>query len=107
MNEEEYKYDEERAIEFIRKTLPAQVNEKYDNDEILYVIDIIWDYYENNGYLSLSSEVTDEETVDEKKLTDYVKKEIASDKEILMDPADIDLIVRGELQYEESLEDFI
>lgn len=107
MNEEEYKYDEERAIEFIRKTLPAQVNEKYDNDEILYVIDIIWDYYENNGYLSLSSDVTDEETLDEKKLTDYVKKEIASDKEILMDPADIDLIVRGELQYEESLEDFI
>ena len=37
------KYDEDDAIRFIRETLPAQVSERYDDDDILYVIDIIWD----------------------------------------------------------------
>lgn len=71
------------------------------------MIDTIWDYYERNGYLSLDASVTDEEDTDVAALTAYVKKEIAKDKEILMDPADVDLIVKGELAYEQTLEDFI
>lgn len=101
------KYDEDDAIKFIRATLPQEVSERYDDDEILYVIDIIWDWYEKNGYLSFDSDVTDDEELDIDKLTAYVRKEIRNDKEIMMDPQDIDLIVKGELEYEESLEDFI
>ncbi len=100
-------YDEDAAVKFIRKLLPAEVSERYDDDEILYVIDIIWDWYEKNGYLSLNSDVTDDEEIDVSKLTAYVKKELKNDGEVLMDPADVDLIVKGELEYEESLEDFI
>ena len=57
---EETLYDEDNAIAFIRKTLPENVNARYDDDEILYVIDIIWEWYEKNGYLDLNSEVTEE-----------------------------------------------
>ena len=101
------KYDEDDAIKFIRSTLPAEVSAKYDDDEILYVIDIIWDWYEKNGYLTIDAGVTDEEEVDLNKLTAYVTKEIKADKEMIMDPADIGLIVRGEVQYEESIEDIV
>lgn len=99
------KYDEDDAIKFIRATLPKEVNERYDDDEILYVIDIIWDWYEKNGYLKIDAGVTDEEEVDIDKLTAFVTKEIKKDGEVVMDPSDIGLIVRGELQYEESIED--
>ena len=99
------KYDEDDAIKFIRETLPQEVSEKYTDDEILYVIDIIWDWYERNGYLKIDAGVTDEEELDVEKLTAFVAKEIKKDGEVLMDPQDIDLIVRGELQYEESIED--
>lgn len=99
------KYDEDDAIKFIRETLPQEVSEKYSDDEILYVIDIIWDWYERNGYLKIDAGVTDEEELDVEKLTAFVAKEIKKDGEVLMDPQDIDLIVRGELQYEESIED--
>ena len=99
------KYDEDDAIKFIRETLPKEVNEKYSDDEILYIIDIIWDWYERNGYLKIDAGVTDEEELDVEKLTAFVAKEIKKDGEVLMDPQDIDLIVRGELQYEESIED--
>lgn len=98
-------FDEDKAIEFIRKFVGDKVSNKYSDDEILYIIDIIWDYYEKNGFLSLNADITDEELLDTEKLTAYVKKEIANDDEIMMDPADIELIVKGDLEYEESLED--
>lgn len=99
-------YDEEQAVKFIRKLLPADKQDRYTDDEILYVIDIMYDWYEKNGYLSLDSDVTDEEEEDLNAMTAYVRKEIAKDGEVEMDPDDIGLIVKGELEYEESLEDF-
>lgn len=98
------KFDEDDAVNFIRETLPESVSEKYSDDEILYVIDTIWDWYEKNGYLSLDTEVTDDGLLDEEQLVAYVRKEIRNDKEIMMDPDDVGLIVKGELQYEESID---
>ncbi len=99
------KYDEDDAIKFIRATLPQNVNEQFDDDEILYVIDIIWDWYEKNGYLKIDAGVTDEEELDVEKLTAWVKKEIKKDGEVEMDPEEVDMIVKGELDYEKSIED--
>lgn len=97
-------YDEQAAVKFIRATLPEAVNAQYDDDQILYVIDIIWDWYERHGYLSLDMSVTDEEELNIDDLTEYVKKELARDGEFEGDTKDIGLIVRGELQYEESID---
>ena len=104
MSDEIMKLDEDDAVNFIRETLPESVSEKYSDDEILYVIDTIWDWYEKNGYLSLDTEVTDDGLLDEEQLVAYVRKEIRNDKEIMMDPDDVGLIVKGELQYEESID---
>lgn len=102
---EELRFDEDKAIEFIRATLPEEVNKQYDDDDILYIIDIIWDWYEKNGYLEITADVTDEEVVKIEDLTDYVRKQLAKDKNFLIDTKDVGLIVKGELQYEESIED--
>ena len=99
------KYDEDDAIRFIRETLPAQVSELYDDDDILYVIDIIWDWYEKNGYLKIDAGVTEEEELDIAKLSAFVAKEIRKDGEVVMDPEDINLILKGALEYEELIED--
>ena len=57
--------------------------------------------------LSLEANVTDEEMLDVDKLTAYVRKEIHNDDELEMDTSDIVSIVKAELAYEESLEDFV
>ena len=101
----ELEYDEDRAIEFIREYVGEKVSAQYSDDELLYVIDIIWDYYERKGFTSLSPKATENAELDEADLLAYVKKELAADREILMDPADLDKIIKGELDYEESLED--
>ncbi len=104
---DELKYDEDAAVKFIRNTLSESVNNQYSDDEILYVIDIIWDWYEKNGYLSLDADETDEDLLDEENLVAYVKKELKKDKESVMDPKDVAAIVKGELQYEESIDNFL
>lgn len=107
MDNQEYKFDEDNAVKFIRQELPADVNERYDNDDILCIIDIIWDYYERKGFLSLNLEETEEEVLDVDDLLKYVKKEVKNDDELIMDNKDVEKIVKAELDYEESLEDFI
>lgn len=100
-----YVFDEDNALRFIREAVGPKVSEKYSDDEILFIIDTIWDYYENKGFLSLDLDETDEEILDSDDLINYVKKEVANDEELMMDPSDIALIVKAELEYEESLED--
>lgn len=100
-----YEYDEDQAIRFIREAVGPEVSQQYSDDEIIYVIDIIWDYYEKKGFLKLSAGKTKDELLDADALTEYVKKELANDGTILMDPSDLGKIVEAELDYEESLED--
>lgn len=101
---ENYVFDEDKALEFIRNAVGQKISGKYSDDEILFVIDTIWDYYENKGFLSLDMDETEEEILDSDDLINYVKKEVSNEEEILMDPADIGPIVKAELEYEESLE---
>ena len=107
MDEQQYKFDEDNAVKFIRQELPPEVSAKYDDDDILCIIDIIWDYYEKKGFLSLNVDETDEEVLDVDDLTKYVKKEVKNDEELMMDPKDVEKVVKAELDYEESLEDFV
>lgn len=94
-----YTFDEDNAVQFIRTTLPADIRDRYTDDEILYVVDIIWDYYEKRGFLSLDNVETDDELLDVDDLTKYVKKELAKDEEAVLDQEHIKYIVKGELEY--------
>ena len=49
-------YDENIAIKQIRKVLSDKSNAIYDDDEILNVIDMIWDFYDENGMLDIDLE---------------------------------------------------
>ena len=90
-------YDEDEAVGFIRASLPASVSEQYS--------DAIWEYYDKRGLTSLDDLDAEEDLLDADDLTAYVKKEIARDKEVMMDPKDVELVVKAELDYEKSLED--
>lgn len=99
-------FDEDEAIKFIRATLPEDKSKQISDDQILYVIDCIWDWYEKNGYLDINADVTDEEELDIDSLTAYVVKELRRARELSVPSEDVEAIVKGELQYEESIENF-
>lgn len=98
-------YNEKKAVKFIRRALPANVNDLWSDDEILAVCDLIWDYYEEKGYLSLDSDMTDDEEVDPDILVDYVESRLKDDHQLVMDPDDVARVVKAELDYEQSIED--
>ncbi len=96
-------FDEDLAIKFIRNFAPENSLAEYDDDEILNVIDIIWDYYEDNGMLEISDDDTDDDmNVDA--LIDYVKLMLRKDKSATIKDEHVADIVKGELAYENTLE---
>ena len=102
---EDFKYDEDNAIKFIKAFIPEESSEKFSDDDILFVIDCIWDYYEDNGFLDISADA-DDETLDIDLLVDYVYKAILKDGEIKASKDEIKIIINAELQYDESIENF-
>lgn len=106
MADELMAYDEEQAVKFIRSFIPENIRDKYTDDEILLVIDIIWDYYESKGLLEVSADADEEDETDVEALSAYVGKELKKDGEVVMDGSDINQIVKGELAYEKTLDIF-
>jgi hypothetical protein len=98
-------FDEEKAIEFIRQQIGEVMSKKYDDDELLNVIDIIWDYYEDSGFLDITLD-EDEEDADVEKIIAHVKKMLAKDKFAKIEPDDVEPIVKAQLDYEASLDEF-
>lgn len=44
-------FDEQKAIEFINARLVENGRTAYPDDEVFNVIDMIWDFYDENGLL--------------------------------------------------------
>lgn len=98
-------FNENEAIAAMRAALPAESSGKYSDDDLLEVLDLIFDHYEENGDLdpdaSSADDVDDEEEI--KATTAFVARFIKKDKSSKIDLGDIPAIVRGEYTYELSL----
>ena len=99
-------YDENIAIKQIRKVLSDKSNAIYNDDEILNVIDMIWDFYDENGMLDIDLEDGEDDSVAiYSELCDYVIRMLKKDKEAKILPEDVPAIVKAEVDYELSLEE--
>ncbi len=98
-------FDENEAVKFIRNYMPAEIRDMYDDDEILNVIDMIWDFYESEGLLQIPSQNDSDDNLppDYEAILAYVKKMLAKDKLAVVDADDVHFIVEGELEYEKSI----
>lgn len=94
-------YDENQAIKYINEELEKTLSVTYPDDDLLNVIDIMWDYYEENGLLDLDSD--DELDIDH--LIESVARLLKKDRENKIKPEHIETIVKAELDYEDSIED--
>jgi hypothetical protein len=97
-------FDEQNAIDYIREHLPDEYRDKYDDDEILNVIDIIFDYYDESGMLDIDLSDEDEDDVDVEELVKYVTKVLRKDKLSPIAEEHIKPIVLAELDYEQTLD---
>ncbi|MDR3193701.1 MAG: hypothetical protein LBT76_00235 [Tannerella sp.] len=102
MNEEnDYLYDDDDAVKFIRNCLPQELKEKFSDDDIVYVTDLLCEYYESKGLLDGDdNEVVD---IDEDEILQYVMKNVKRDGAGHFTADELTFIVQGELAYCESI----
>lgn len=102
MDEElDFLYDEDEAVLFIIKQLPDGLKTKFSSDDINYIIDLIYEFYDSRGFL----DGDDDRDIDinEDELTAFVVKNALSDNVGKFDAEEISLIVQGEMKYCESI----
>lgn len=93
-------YDEDDAVKFILDFLPAETKKRIDDTKIEYVLDVVYEFYDENGLIDEDS--TEEASIDEEEMFKYIKKCSKKDKMDLTDE-DIELILEGEFQYGKSI----
>lgn len=94
-------FSEEAVIAAMRGVLPAELPRPIDDDELLNVVDIIWDYYDDNELLDIDSD----DELDVTQLKSHVRKTLAKDKLSPVSPDLVDILVDAELAYEASLDE--
>ena len=76
-NNDELLYDEDDSVKFIQNYLPQELKGKFSNDDINYIVDLIYDFYESNGMLDDDGD--DEIEIDEEEVVNYVIKNAQKD----------------------------
>lgn len=91
-------FDENKAIDYIKAHVENPDIAKYDDDDILLVIDTIFEYFEKYD----ENEDFDD---DNEKVIAYVKKQLAKDKDNAINLDHVAEIVEAETAYENTLDD--
>ncbi len=96
-NEQELFFDEDAAVKFIWDFIPEKDKQSMTEDDIVYILDVIDEYYESEGLLS-EDETTAEASIDEEKMYNFVLKAVQKDH-INLSVEQIQLILEGEYEY--------
>ncbi len=94
-------YDEEKSLKFIQDHLPEEMKNEFTDDEINYIVDLIYEFYEDKGFLDESDD--SEIEIDEDELLDYIFENAREDEIREYTDEQIEAIVAGELAYCDTL----
>ena len=93
-------YDEDEAVKFISNHLPSDAKVSIDDTKVEYVLDVIYEYYDENGLIQ--EDTTEEASIDEEAMFLYIRKCIKKDKINITDE-EIQLMLEAEYEYGKSI----
>ena len=99
-------YDEDDSVKFIQNYLPQEMKGKFSNDDINYIVDLVYDFYESKGFMNEDPEKDADVEIDEEELIAYVIKNAKNDGVGKFEAEEISFIVQGELEYCDSINMF-
>lgn len=91
-------YDEDEAIAIMGKALGADAPSEED---IYQVLDLIFDYYDENGELDIDADADEDTDIDE--MVSYIARYLKGKSSTVLPPAQIKALVLAEIAYEDSL----
>ncbi len=101
MSTEDLLFDEDAAVKFIWDFIPEEDRKDLTEDDIVYVLDVIDEFYESEGLLD-EDDTTAEGSIDEEKMYNFVLKAAKKDKMNISTEA-LQLILEGEYEYGVSI----
>ena len=99
--QEDFLYDEDDAVKFIQDFLPKEVASKFSGDDINYIIDLVYEFYESKGYMDENCD--GEVDIIEDELIEYVITNARKNGFTQFSEDEVEMVVQGELGYCESL----
>lgn len=94
-------FDENDAIEFIRNYVPVAMKDKYSDNDILLLMDTMYDFYDEED--DDEDEPSDSEAYINR-IVNYVKKNLRKDPDNNIEMDDVKHLVMGEIEYENTLD---
>lgn len=101
MAQEDFLYDDDDAVKFIRKSLDADMASELSDDDIYYVVDLIYDFYESKGFMDEADDA--EIAIADDEIIEYAVANAKKDKLCKLTPEQIEAVIDGELSYCESI----
>jgi len=103
MNDEKdlIEFDDNEAIRFIHNTLTDEQKQRIDDDTIQYVLDLICEYYDQNGLIE--EDTVDETEIAEDDIFNFVSSLAAKEQVVALSDEDIRDILDGEYGYGVSI----
>ena len=95
--------DDEKTVEFIKSYLPQDLKDKFTDDDLYYILDVIVDYYTTSGCLDVEPDEEGYINIDQDAIVDYIIKESKKDEMGPYEAEDIFFVVQGEMEYGNSL----
>lgn len=96
-------YDEDNSVKFIQSYMPDNFKGQLSDDDIKYLVDLIYEYYEEKGYLK--DDADDDIEIDEEDLIKYVFKHAKKTKIKGLTIELVEAVIESELSYCETLDD--
>jgi len=97
--EEKFDYDEDVAVEFIHNHLPQDLKDTFSKDTLLYILDLICEFYEKNDYLN-----DDDEEKEEKELIKFIVQQAQKNEIGKFSSEEILMVLRAEEAYMDTLD---
>ena len=72
--------DDQKTVEYIKNTLPQELKDKYTDDILYYMLDVINDYFTTSGVLDQEPDADGCIDIDNDALVAYIIKEAKKDK---------------------------
>ena len=69
-----FEYDDEKAVEFITNFLPQDLKDKFPEDTLYYMLDVICEFYETQNWLD-----NDDEEKEEQELVRFIIEQSEKD----------------------------
>lgn len=92
-------FDDDQAVDFIKNYIPIELKSKLNDDDIVYFLDLIADFYQSRGYMEMEDDDDTVVEIDEDEMVDYIVKNARRDDVGSFTEDEIRFIVQGEFEY--------